>query len=317
VATELDPLSIVYAQLNVQENGLQDRITVVKAGHGEPILLPLLGRNMPAQTYDFTMCNPPFYESRDEILRSAEAKDTGPNAVCTGADVEMITTGGESAFVCQMIRESIQVGAQCRWYTSMLGKMSSLFKVVKLLSENKIENYAVTEFVQGQTRRWAIAWSFTNIRLPESIARFSSANLQSIMPVRNTLHRSFRRQSKPQDTVQQVIASIDGVSIKPTYFNPARQTDMDILVYASGNTWSRAARRRRRAETDVIDVPMQTEEESPRLVCRMRWTDVAGSSAITDSVVLTVDWVQGDDRGLFDSFTNHVWRKIDAELAKE
>lgn len=31
--------------------------------------------------YDFTMCNPPFYGSREEVQQSAEGKEYGPNAV--------------------------------------------------------------------------------------------------------------------------------------------------------------------------------------------------------------------------------------------
>lgn len=34
-----------------------------------------------AVPYDFTMCNPPFYASREEVIQSAEAKEFGPNAV--------------------------------------------------------------------------------------------------------------------------------------------------------------------------------------------------------------------------------------------
>ena len=82
-----------------------------------------------------------------------------------------------------------------RWYTSMLGKMSSVLKVVDLLRARgvslhnnsflevfewilnftrKVNNYAITEFVQGQTRRWAVGWSFLDGRLPDvgSLAPF-------------------------------------------------------------------------------------------------------------------------------------------------
>lgn len=104
----------------------------------------------------FTMCNPPFYRDKEEVLVSAEAKELGPNAVCTGADTEMITPGGEVSFVRQMVLESLRWGTRCRythlnnisvasadirirrWFTSMLGKMSSLTEIVELLRTNKV-----------------------------------------------------------------------------------------------------------------------------------------------------------------------------------
>lgn len=60
------------------------------------------------------MCNPPFYRSREELLNSTEAKELDPNAVCTGADTEMITTGGEVAFVRKMVQESKHLKERCR-----------------------------------------------------------------------------------------------------------------------------------------------------------------------------------------------------------
>ena len=52
----------------------------------------------------------------------------------------------------------------------MLGKMSTLQHIVKLLRDNEVDNYAITELVQGQTRRWVIAWSYGDIRLPDASA---------------------------------------------------------------------------------------------------------------------------------------------------
>ena len=62
------------------------------------------------------MCNPPFYRDREEVLSSAEAKQVGPSAVCTGADTEMITPGGEGAFVRQMVEESLRWSTRCRYF---------------------------------------------------------------------------------------------------------------------------------------------------------------------------------------------------------
>jgi len=40
-------------------------------------------------------------------------------------------------------------------------------------SPRQISNYAITEFIQGRTRRWAIGWSFSETRLPDVSLPFS------------------------------------------------------------------------------------------------------------------------------------------------
>ena len=111
------------------------------------------------------MCNPPFYASPDELLASAAAKSRPAHSACTGAEVEMVTPGGEVAFVSRMIDESVRLKTRVQWYTSMLGKLSSVSEVVEKLKGVGVDNWAVTEFIQGQkTRRWAVAWSWAGMR---------------------------------------------------------------------------------------------------------------------------------------------------------
>lgn len=77
----------------------------------------------------------------------------------------MITPGGEVAFVKRMIHESLRLREAVRWYTSMLGKRSSLLSLIDELQRLDNKNWAVTEFIQGdKTKRWAIAWSWKDIR---------------------------------------------------------------------------------------------------------------------------------------------------------
>jgi 23S rRNA (adenine1618-N6)-methyltransferase len=84
---------------------------------------------------------------------------------CTGSEVEMVTPGGEVAFVKRIISESLKLCDQVQWYTSMLGKSQSVPTVIETLKSAGITNWAVTQFVQGnKTRRWAIAWSFGDLR---------------------------------------------------------------------------------------------------------------------------------------------------------
>lgn len=63
---------------------------------------------------DLTMCNPPFYESHDEIRDLAALKAVEPFATCTGSQVEMITPGGEVAFVGRLVDESVSASSRIR-----------------------------------------------------------------------------------------------------------------------------------------------------------------------------------------------------------
>ncbi|GJJ09257.1 hypothetical protein Clacol_003479 [Clathrus columnatus] len=274
VATEIDPLSIEYATRNINTNGLTSRITLfpVSADSGS-ILVPFFADL--ESGFDFTICNPPFYGSAEEIKRSAENKELPPNAVCTGAENEMITHGGEAEFVLRILRESLRddIKNRCRWFTSMLGKLSSVEVVVSELRNLKIDNYALTQFVQGTTRRWAIAWSFGDERLPDKYARPISTSLVPFIPLPTTL-----RQRVTLDTNQikiflsQILSSINGLSFAFSDGNGSgsesetgTQPD-DVHVQWSGtitafeNTWSRAARRRSKKR---VHAQLEVNEDCP------------------------------------------------------
>ncbi|XP_076901071.1 psilocybin synthase-like [Bidens hawaiensis] len=118
--------------------------------NGPPILLGVVKTD---EKFDFCMCNPPFFESMDEA-------GLNPNSSCGGTPAEMVCPGGEQAFVSRMIQDSVQLKQSFRWYTSMVGKKSSLKNLISKLREVGVTVVKTTEFVQGQTSRWGIAWSF-------------------------------------------------------------------------------------------------------------------------------------------------------------
>lgn len=77
----------------------------------------------------------------------------------------MVTPGGEVAFVSRMIDESKELGDRCQWYTSMLGKYSSVEIIIENIKGTGIVNWAVKDLVQGnKTKRWAVAWSWGSMR---------------------------------------------------------------------------------------------------------------------------------------------------------
>ncbi|KAL2200200.1 XAP5, circadian clock regulator-domain-containing protein [Corynascus similis CBS 632.67] len=135
-------------------------------------------------TIDFVMMNPPFYDSEEDMLSSANKKARPPMSACTGAPVEMVCDGGEVAHVGRLLRESLVLQDRIQWYTAMLGKLTSLETLIEQLRHDGIDNYAVTEFVQGnKTRRWALGWSFGPMRPSEHAARGMKASLwKKILP---------------------------------------------------------------------------------------------------------------------------------------
>ncbi|KAJ7665995.1 S-adenosyl-L-methionine dependent methyltransferase [Mycena polygramma] len=300
IATDVDELSLNSARSNVEQNGLAARIQVYETTVEAPFFAPLHeDRNM---TIDFTMCNPPFYSSREDVAASADSKEFEPNAVCTGADVEMITEGGESSFVRRMVDESVQLRERCRWYTSMLGKMSSLTEVIGAIREHGIDNYGITEFIQGSTRRWAVVWSFGDFRLHDTVARIANPQLQSLMPPRNTLRQPFRFSAQNTEhcdlaeILPTVLAAVEGARVV--------NANDRFTIEVTKNTWSRAARRKNKhAPQD----PAAVEGSAPGLTCCMRWIppDVAEGET-----VLECQWTRGRDRSLFEGFASHISRKV-------
>ncbi|KAJ0966981.1 hypothetical protein J5N97_023898 [Dioscorea zingiberensis] len=116
--------------------------------------LPVLaGVIKDGEKFDFCMCNPPFFESVEEA-------GLNPRTSCGGTYEEMVFPGGERAFITRIIEDSLQLKHSFRWFTSMVGRKASLKFLVSKLHEVGVSVVKTTEFVQGHTARWGLAWSF-------------------------------------------------------------------------------------------------------------------------------------------------------------
>lgn len=185
---------------------------------------------------DFTMCNPPFYESLSELDRLKGQKLTPiPGSVLKARNHELVTSGGEVCFVSRMIDESMSASAstsilaststsvstasvtRATWFTSMVGRKSSLVTLVEKLKQLGITNYAIHEIVTnrqgvrathdhpgadfaslscfsfvadtpvtagsaGGTRRWLLAWNFGLTRPPHAVSRVVLRSLKGLNP---------------------------------------------------------------------------------------------------------------------------------------
>ncbi|KAI1497850.1 hypothetical protein F5X99DRAFT_395375 [Biscogniauxia marginata] len=334
IATDVDPRSLSYARKNAELNNYQSRIRVVDRIVTD-LLIPL--DELGVDTIDFVMVNPPFYVSDSELQGLARQKSRPPNGACTGAPIEMVCEGGEVGFVKRIIDESMTLRGRVQWYTSMLGKQSSLDTLVDILKDNCITNYAVMAFIQGnRTRRWAIGWSFGNLRPAMSASRgFEPSIGKGILP------------HPTEATVALVsLSNIDPGQLSKAICNSVATFDLVSwnwdeqrlrgIGFAGGNVWSRAYRRRKAQEQ--INASVMTGETGKNQSYDQRVSSIKRSKhfasyAFGFAIVITPEqdangahrqatvvlrWLQGNDYALFESFAGVLRNTICiGDLAKD
>ncbi|KAG5800110.1 hypothetical protein H9Q69_000828 [Fusarium xylarioides] len=294
IATDIDPKSLEYAYKNVVMNGLGNRIKV-EGRKPTDALIPL--DDLDINNISFTMSNPPFYKSEEELLESARKKSRPPFTACTGAKVEMVTDGGEVAFVNRMLKESLILQERVQWYTSMFGFLTSLIEFVDKLREHKIDNFAVTEFVQGsKTRRWAVAWSFGNMRPAQSVARgIKTAVSKNVLPeITEEKVVDIPLQEKIGDFADHFRSELQKLDLISWEWDTER---LEGTGRAAGRVWARAWRRRKqRGETEdqkVVDVNCEFAFKVSIRVGK-------------DAVEVHCRWLEGHDPVTFESFRGYL-----------
>ncbi|CAI4228968.1 unnamed protein product [Auanema sp. JU1783] len=180
VGTDVNPHSIEIASKNVSQNSLEQCIETQLVE--EDTFFQGVMEKHPDRVFEFSMCNPPFFEQEETYERFPVQLSPGkfcnlpdygattsrpPPRSSTVAKVnELETSGGEESFVLKMIEESIVYKEKISIFTSMLGKKTSLKPLMQRLHDLpdvKCKNFVL---YQGRTHRWVIAWTFRpNIRL--------------------------------------------------------------------------------------------------------------------------------------------------------
>ena len=271
-------------------------------------MIPALELLSPQRPLDFVMMNPPFYASQSEMLASAAKKSRPPSSACTGASVEMVCEGGEVAHVGRLLRESLVLRERgARWYTSMLGKVTSLEVLVGRLREEKVDNFAVKEFIQGnKTKRWAVGWSFGAMRAEEGVARgLGSAVWKRLLPpgVRIELGSlGVEGAGKVVERIKEVVGGLELLSW-------AWEGDKGRGIgRAGGNVWGRAWRRKRaRGEAEGIGggAEKKGEEEGE---CKLGF-EIRVEVGMEETKVSLL-WREGHDPSLFESLGGFLQGKL-------
>ncbi|KAF4507796.1 hypothetical protein G6O67_004259 [Ophiocordyceps sinensis] len=298
VATDMDAESLRWARRNVELNGLGHRIKVVDRGP-EDALIPL--DDLGLDSIAFTMTNPPFYESEDALLQSAKRKSRRPYTACTGSLSEMVVEGGEVAFVNRILDESLVLRGRVQWYTSMLGFLSSVAALVDRLRDRGIQNYAITEFVQGnKTRRWAVAWSFGPMRPSEDVARGTKAASCKLNLLPAATEAEVAKFPMPDsigtvaDKLSGAIAALDLIS-----------WDWDSQALAGtgrapDKVWARAWRRKKKREAETRTIESQGPNPDLEPTCALGFH--VRIHVAMQHVSVKCRWLEGSDPVAFESF---------------
>ncbi|MFA6061016.1 MAG: 23S rRNA (adenine(1618)-N(6))-methyltransferase RlmF [Gallionella sp.] len=162
VGSDIDPAALANAQGILNANpGLNEVIQLRLQTSRKKIFSGVVQAD---ESFDLVMCNPPFHSSLAEANSGTRRKwknlGKKPSQVLNfgGQGAELWCEGGEEAFVCEMIAESVAV--KSRWFTSLISKSASLPGIYRALNKAGVRDSRTIEVAQGQKKSRIVAWTF-------------------------------------------------------------------------------------------------------------------------------------------------------------
>lgn len=267
-ATEVNETSVDFARQNINRNGFETRITLVESGDGLNEILKQTDQ------IHFTICNPPFFSDEDTSERSQNrtGKRKSSNNAKTGIKCELKTSGGEVEFLNQMIEQSKNLGNRVKVFTSMLGQKTSLSNIISMLKANEIYNFCTSEFCQGRTTRWGVAWTQDNSLLLRTVPEIGQTYMKTSI---NLYLDNTDRTRKISDDLVSIFEGLVNAENKVE-----KMSENQFRFLAFNNSWSNQRRKRREQQRNAdseefmddecpkqkrikLDVPQQTYSKKP------------------------------------------------------
>lgn len=167
VGTDIDPVSVKTANLIVKSNkNLSSFIKTRLQKESTSIFNHIIKKE---DKFTLTMCNPPFHSSMQKALQGSTRKINNLNKGKSskkvtlnfaGQENELCCTGGEIAFLKQMVNESVLFAKQVKWFSSLVSKAENVSPIKKLLTQLGAKQIKVVKMAQGQKVSRFIAWNF-------------------------------------------------------------------------------------------------------------------------------------------------------------
>uniref|UniRef100_A0A665VYK6 U6 small nuclear RNA (adenine-(43)-N(6))-methyltransferase n=1 Tax=Echeneis naucrates TaxID=173247 RepID=A0A665VYK6_ECHNA len=339
LATEVDDICFDYAKKNVEQNNLSDLIKVVKVPKKT-----LLMDALKAETeiiYDFCMCNPPFFANQLEAkgVNSRNSRRPPPSSVNTGGVTEIMAEGGELEFVKRIIHDSLQLKKRLRWYSCMLGKKCSLAPLKEELRKQGVPKVTHTEFCQGRTMRWALAWSFyDDVIVPSPPSKKRKLD-RSRKPLSFTLPEAGLKELQAKALAIGCTTSchLDSITalLERTLTDlrvlhkrvPCGDQEQSIFVTAVENTWIHGRQKRREQRRQLRELPRAPHSAgtssqptmvsaAPDSVQRFLFKCLLNVMLEESNVLIEMHWVEGQNKDLMNQLCTYLKNTLLKSIAK-
>lgn len=161
VATDVDRESLISAQNIIDKNKLNKSIELRYQKNKDHILKNVLNKE---DSFDVTMCNPPFYKSEKEAkgANARKSRNLGNNAVrnFSGSNLELWYKGGEKAFLHTYLYESSLFPDASKWFTSLVSKKENVESLKSSSKKLGASDFKVIPMHQGNKVTRIVAWKF-------------------------------------------------------------------------------------------------------------------------------------------------------------
>ena len=167
--TDTDPVAVRAARQIVSANkSLAGAVELRQQGNASDIFKGVI---MPGETFDLSMCNPPFHASADEARQAAErkwqnlgkGKEGAPVLNFGGQNAELWYPGGEEAFILKMVAQSAQIPGACGWFSTLVSQKNTLSAIYKSLKKVAATEVRTIEMNQGHKSSRVVAWTFPKV----------------------------------------------------------------------------------------------------------------------------------------------------------
>ena len=166
-ATDIDPTSINNAQEIIDRNKtLQALIELRSQKNERNIFKGVITEN---DFFEISICNPPFHNSKEDAekgtyrkLKNLGKKEESLSLNFGGKHNELWCSGGELAFVKQIMNESLLFKNQCIWFSSLISKKDNLKPLKRHLKKLNVHALKTIEMLHGQKHSRILIWTFLN-----------------------------------------------------------------------------------------------------------------------------------------------------------